>query len=435
MSDTVQTFSAISGYNYDLVQFCQRKRPFVGRSLLTFLICILAAYGAASAADFGSPPSGTIPILYNDHTVYAKPDVLKQARVLAAFIRNHQIYVPLRSMFEQMGAVVTASADGLTFTATKPGATVSVRLGSSVVTINGEERPLDVPPILYHGIVLVPIRVISEALGAYVLWVPDKRLVVVRYIPPTPAPTPTATPTPAPEIVVTPSPAPTPTAYPAFVQAAIAAPRTYNEFSAGQYCPRSYLIAGVLPFNNAQVAVKFDFRQDAYVTSDNLTDAIGNHYTHFATIDGGFAYTPVFLARQSSFDARLEFRVAPAHINVGVGYLYTGDNYGYPHLSGLGVGVEKLPDMGPGISVFGSAFYYPTASGNYTVTDPASPNNGKTYKQQYAILKYDIGLALVLGRSPVYLYGGFSGDQYAVKQNAPIGQTHAGPYIGLGVKL
>jgi hypothetical protein len=35
----------------------------------------------------------------------------------------------------------------------------------------------------------------------------------------------------------------------------------------------------------------------------------------------------------------------------------------------------------------------------------------------------------------VYLFGGYTGDQYSAKRNAPIGQTHAGPYIGLGVKI
>ena len=41
--------------------------------------------------------------------------------------------------------------------------------------INGEARPLDVPPEIYKGAVVVPVRVISEGMGAYVLWVPDKR--------------------------------------------------------------------------------------------------------------------------------------------------------------------------------------------------------------------------------------------------------------------
>ena len=50
-------------------------------------------------ADFGSPPSGVIPILYNDQHVYSKPDVLKKGRVLAALAKGGTIYVPLRSMF------------------------------------------------------------------------------------------------------------------------------------------------------------------------------------------------------------------------------------------------------------------------------------------------------------------------------------------------
>ena len=62
-------------------------------------------------------------------------------------------------------------------------------------------------------------------------------------------------------------------------------------------------------------------------------------------------------------------------------------------------------------------------------------NDGTTYRQQYGITKYDIGLALVIGHSPVYLHGGYSGDHYTASKNAPIGQIHAGPYFGLGLKI
>ncbi|MGA8325337.1 MAG: hypothetical protein WB757_04570 [Candidatus Cybelea sp.] len=44
----------------------------------------VAQTGAPPPADFGSPPSGQIRILYNDHHVYSRPDVLKQGRVLSA---------------------------------------------------------------------------------------------------------------------------------------------------------------------------------------------------------------------------------------------------------------------------------------------------------------------------------------------------------------
>jgi hypothetical protein len=426
-------------------------------TLLTLLLCGAGA-GAdeastpapaplvAAAAELGSPPSGEIPILFNDHTVYAKPDVLTRSRVLAALVKGGVIFVPLRSMFEQMGATVSVSADGKTITALKSGASVSVTLDKAEVVINGESRPLDVPPMLYKGIVLVPVRVISEGLGAYVQWVPDKRVVAVRYIPapvptlPPPTAMPTAAPTPIPTAAPTMAPTPIPTFAPqppsnrGFIAAAFSKAMNYNEFSAGQFCPQSYLLSGAYTFKDSPFAVKLDYRQDAYVTSDNLT-FFGNHFTRFATIDGGFAVTPVFLARQSTLDARLEYQIAAPRIYVGVAYLMAANNYGYPQLNSFGVGIEKLPDLKSGISFFGSAFYYPSASGTYTVANPASANFGTSYRQQYQIVKYDVGLALSATHFPVYLYGGFSGDRYTAQQNAPIGQTHDGPYIGLGVKF
>jgi hypothetical protein len=389
----------------------------------------------ADTPDFGSPPSGQIPILFNDHTIYAKPDVLKQGRVLAASIKDGQIYVPLKSMFEQMGATVTASADGNTYTVTRGDASASVTLGKDEVIVNGSARPLDVPPILYQGVVLVPVRVLSEALGAYVEWEPSRQLVVVRYLPPSPPPT---APTPVPTIAPTPpppppTPTPTPAPYIAFIAAAFSDRANYNEFANGQHCDQSYLISAGFAPANSRWAGKIDYRQDAYVTNSNLTDVLGNQYTGFSTIDGGYAYTPVFLAKQTDIDGRVEYQVANPRLYVGVSYIETGNNYGYPQLRGFGVGVEKLPELRPGLSYYGSVFYYPTASGNFTVASPGSPNLGVSYRQQYAITKLDIGLALVLRNFPVYLYGGYSGDEYNAKQNAPIGQTHNGVYLGLGV--
>ncbi len=121
--------------------------------------------------QFGSAPSGEIPILFNDHHVYSKPDVLKQGRVLAALVRGGTILVPLRSMFEQMGATVSFDPSSKTVDVTKPGADVKVTVGKPEVTINGETRPLDTAPVIYQGQILVPVRVISEGMGAYVQWV------------------------------------------------------------------------------------------------------------------------------------------------------------------------------------------------------------------------------------------------------------------------
>ncbi|HEY2475231.1 MAG TPA: copper amine oxidase N-terminal domain-containing protein, partial [Candidatus Cybelea sp.] len=209
----------------------------------------------ASTPDFGSPPSGQIPILYNDRHVYAKPDVLKQGRVLAAYAKGGTIYLPLRSMFEQMGATVSFDASGRTATVTKPGATIVVTVGKPVVVINGESRPLDVPPIVYQGVVLVPVRVISESMGAYVQWVPDRRLVVVRYVEPTAPPTEAP---PAPEETVAPPPPPLPTP---------------NPLKIGGYF-RSYYFTRQNASNNP--GTQFDFSPGAKYNSNGVNQASWN---------------------------------------------------------------------------------------------------------------------------------------------------------------
>ena len=140
-------------------------------------------------------------------------------------------------MFEQMGASVSYDPGSKTVTVSKPGSEVKVTVGQPEVVINGESRPLDVPPIMYQGHVLVPVRVISEGMGAYVQWVPDRQIVVVRYLPPTPPPTapPTVAPTIAPTVAPTPTPAPIATPYKdLFVSGDyIFSPKVYNEFSPG----------------------------------------------------------------------------------------------------------------------------------------------------------------------------------------------------------
>ena len=154
-----------------------------------------------------------------------------------------------------------------------------------------------------------------------------------------------------------------------------------------------------------------------------------------STFQTGIQYTPVFLARQSTLDARLEFQIARPRIYAGVGYLHASNSYQYPQLNAAGLGLEKLPDFRSIVSFFGSAFYYPSASGTYTVSETASPNAGRSFVQRYGIIKYDVGVALALREVPVYVYGGLNGDRYSAEGNAPIGQTHDGPYVGVGAKL
>ena len=411
---------------------------------------------AAPAANFGSPPSGQIPILFNDHHVYSKPDKLKQGRVLAALVRGGTILIPLRSMFEQMGATVSYDPGSRTVDVSKPGSDVKVTVGKAEVSINGETRPLDVPPEIYQGHVVVPVRVISEGMGAYVQWVPEKRLVVVRYVaaaPPTPTPSPVvATPTP------TAPPTPTPTATPYqdkfIVGDYIISPKVYNEFSPGNVGSNtnggfSTNIRGAAEFAlfNLPWMLEGDYRQWSYPHNQTAAttplnigspcDGLGGHVASgdagCVTVIGGYAQTfvPAFAVRDYDFDARLGLKVADPRIYVGVGYMFRSGNYGYPALRGLGFGAEKLPDLEQPFSIYGSAWYYPNVRG--TCGNPACASPPGPFALAYNILKYQIGGTFNFGGSPLYLDFGFLGDRGRNKSNAPSDFTHNGAYIGLGL--
>jgi len=386
--------------------------------------------------QFGSPPSGQIPILFNDHHVYSKPDVLRHGRVLSALVRGGTILIPLRSMFEQMGATVSYDPATKTVDVTKPGSDVKVTLGKPEVTINGETRPLDVPPMMYQGTILVPVRVISEGMGAYVQWVPDRRVVVVRYVTPTPPPPPsTPPPAPAPSPTAVPTPAPVVGPYQDHYIAGdyIISPKVYNEFSPGNKGNDSFAVRGALEFNLIGLPwmIAGDFRQYQY--PHNCTSATDPQCLVTAIGGQGQTFVPAFTAKDMDVDARFGLKVADPHIFIGVGYLWRTNNYGYPRQDGFGFGLEKLPDLNQGFSLYGSAYYYPNAKGTCgTDVCPTGP-----FDLEYRILKYQVGATVNLGGNsvPVFLDLGWLGDDGRNKSNAPADFTHNGPYVGLGIKF
>ncbi|GAC1407633.1 MAG: hypothetical protein NVSMB64_14740 [Candidatus Velthaea sp.] len=417
----------------------------------------VAQAGAVPPADFGAPPSGEVPILFNDRHVYSKPDRLKQNRVLAALVRGNTILVPLRSMFEQMGATVSYDPASKTVDVSKPGSDVKVTVGRPEVVINGESRPLDVPPEIYKGTVVVPVRVISEGMGAYVQWVPERKTVVVRYVavapptpPPTPAPTavPTVAPTPAP-VKATPTPAPAKTVYyeKFIVGDYIFSPKVYNEFSPGTTGKGgSYNVRGGIefPLFGLPWMLEGDYRSFQYNHNNNFPGtSCPNGDVGCVTVIGGYGQTnvPAFKARDTDFDGRFGLKIADPRIYVGVGYLHREENYGYPKQNGFGFGAEKLPDLDQPFSVYGSVYYYPSVRGNFTFpADAFTTANGlagTTQKFQQRFLKYQVGGTYAIGGSGtgLFLDFGFLGDSIRGKNLSPSDASHAGAYLGLGLKF
>lgn len=88
----------------------------------------------------------------------------------SAIVLNGSTLVPMRGIFEALGAKITWKADTRTVTATKDGTNIIIQIGSKTATINGKEVTLAAPATIVNGSTLVPLRFVSEALGSGVEW-------------------------------------------------------------------------------------------------------------------------------------------------------------------------------------------------------------------------------------------------------------------------
>lgn len=95
------------------------------------------------------------------------------------FIDNGRVMVPLRTIFEALGATVDWNNDTRTVTAKKGSTTVTIEIGSKTMYKNGQPIELDVPAEIQGGRIMVPARAVSEALDCSVLWDNDNRTVII----------------------------------------------------------------------------------------------------------------------------------------------------------------------------------------------------------------------------------------------------------------
>ncbi|MBT9157221.1 MAG: Oligopeptide-binding protein AppA [Firmicutes bacterium] len=85
-------------------------------------------------------------------------------------VQNGRTLVPMRAIFESLGAQVHWDDATSTVTAYRREAAIALQIGNRTAWVNGPSRQLDVPPIIVGGRTMVPLRFVAEALGATVGW-------------------------------------------------------------------------------------------------------------------------------------------------------------------------------------------------------------------------------------------------------------------------
>jgi hypothetical protein len=124
-----------------------RSNPVFHRSL--------AALGGCAAVAAVCAAASAVTITVNGQTVPFNPPPIMQAG---------RVFVPLRGVFERLGASVVYQ--GGVINATGNGRAISLKIGSTAATVGGTPRTLDTPPFIVGASTYVPLRFVSEALGA-----------------------------------------------------------------------------------------------------------------------------------------------------------------------------------------------------------------------------------------------------------------------------
>ena len=95
-------------------------------------------------------------------------------------IESGSTLVPMRFLFEQMGADVEWNGETQTVTATLDNTEITFSINNINAEVNNILTTMDVPARLVNGKTMVPLRFLSENMGYTVEWDADSRTAIIQ---------------------------------------------------------------------------------------------------------------------------------------------------------------------------------------------------------------------------------------------------------------
>ncbi len=106
-------------------------------------------------------------------------DDVVQSYEVSPVIKDGRALVPVRAIFESLGAKVEWDGEARTVTGKTDDITVVLAIDSTEATVNDEKTSLDVPAQIIDSYTFVPARFVSEALKYDVEWIADTKTVAI----------------------------------------------------------------------------------------------------------------------------------------------------------------------------------------------------------------------------------------------------------------
>ncbi|MEZ4812650.1 MAG: stalk domain-containing protein, partial [Caldisericia bacterium] len=94
---------------------------------------------------------------------------------------NGSTYVPMRFIGERLGAEVSWVADEKKVIYSLGNTRIEIWIGNDISKVNGIDTKMPGEPVIISGRTLVPVRFVSEALGAKVSWYGEEKKITIEY--------------------------------------------------------------------------------------------------------------------------------------------------------------------------------------------------------------------------------------------------------------
>ena len=101
---------------------------------------------------------------------------------VAPYIKQGSTFVPLRVLSEALGAKVEWLADVRGIVIELMDNKIEMQIGSSRAIVNGRTTEMAIPPEITQGVTFVPLRFVADVLGAETEWIAETREIVVTLL-------------------------------------------------------------------------------------------------------------------------------------------------------------------------------------------------------------------------------------------------------------
>jgi len=170
-------------------------------------------------------------------------------------------------------------------------------------------------------------------------------------------------------------------------------------------------------YRRGRFVVEFRYGRSGYTTEN---DGPGSR-TVLPTFGGGTASVPFFHAVESRTELRALVNAGALPFAAGFGVFRADTNYGFPVLSGIGIGVSGTSRPYRRFMLDSSVFYYPNVLGAY-----------RSLTIRFRVLSADAAIAYPIVHSSLWVVAGYRNEyREPISLPSAFAQVRSSPYLGI----